>query len=81
MEIINQLLGKELPQSIQIPFKLEYITQINMTIEESWFTKGKFMVHGFVEFKNKDTTGTQNFTANNLSELYIKIQKFCESLR
>lgn len=81
MDTTNQLFGGNLPQSIRMPFDLKYITRIYMCVEESWFTKGKFLVRGSVKFQNGNTTGEQNFEADNLSELYMKIQRFCESLR
>ena len=78
---INQLFDRNLPQSIRMPFDLKYITGIHMNVSESWLTKGMFFVSGSVEFKNGNTTGKQRFEAETLSELYIKIQQFCESLR
>lgn len=78
---INQLFERNLPQSIRMPFDLKYITGIHMNVSESWLTKGVFLVRGSVEFKNGNTTGEQRFEAETLSELYMKIQQFCESLR
>lgn len=81
MDTTNSIFGRNLPQSIQMPFDLKYITGIHMDVSESWFKKGVFLVRGRVEFKNGTTTGTQNFEAETLSELYMKIRQFCESLR
>lgn len=68
-----------LPDCIKNPFSTENIITVTMLGMKSCFTK-EFSYSGWVEFKNGNTTGRQEFKASSFGELYMMIYKFCEQL-
>ena len=83
MNPVKLLFDNNKPQQIiNTPFKLDCINEISMFAYKPLFGNGEeFKVRGAVKFKNGNTRGEQEFTADNLTELFIKIQRFCETLR
>ena len=79
MENIKQIFGNT-PTIVKMPFKGECIESIHIHANRSWSNPNKFIITGSVKFKNGNTTGTQEFEARNLSELFMEIQKFCSTL-
>ena len=77
---MKELFGESLPTLVKDPFKGECINAIHMHAHKS-ILNGGFNFTGHVEFKNGNTEGTQNFKADNLGELYVKIQNFCMTLK
>jgi hypothetical protein len=76
---MEELFGRTVPSVIKDPFDACCINQIAMfAIKSSIY--GTFSFSGSVKFKNGSTEGTQNFEANNLGELYMKVAEFCQSL-
>ena len=76
----NKLFGDTSAVSvIKDPFCSENIESITLRTYRNWFERG-FTTSGTVEFKNGNTEGKQQFEASNLSELFMKIYKFCQSL-
>lgn len=76
---MKELFGEALPTPVRDPFKKECIKAIHLHVNENLFSGG-FRITGSVEFKNDNTEGKQNFEADSLGELYIKIQNFCLTL-
>ena len=70
----------QLPTEIKNPFSMEYIEEIHLHCTKNWIGDG-FSITGNVVFKNSNTTGRQEFKANSLGELFVKIHNFCERLR
>ena len=75
--VINK--ENQLPAEVKNPFSMEYIEDIHMHCTKKWFGDG-FNIWGTVVFKNGDTQGTQEFKAESLGELFVKIHNFCERL-
>jgi hypothetical protein len=78
-----KLLGNSdnsLPAAISNPFSMENVTGISMHATEDCWEKSNFRFWGYVEFKNGDTSGKQEFKASSFGELYMKIYNFCEQL-
>ena len=73
------LFGETLPTEVKNPFNCDCIESIHMHANKNMFGGG-FRFTGSVEFKNDNTEGTQKFKADNLGELYVKIQNFCMTL-
>ena len=71
--------GNQLPVEVKNPFSMEYIEDIHLHCTKKWFGDG-FNIWGTVVFKNGDTQGTQEFKAESLGELFVKIHNFCERL-
>ena len=71
--------GNQLPVEVKNPFSMEYIEDIHLHCTKKWFGDG-FNIWGTVVFKNGDTHGTQEFKAESLGELFVKIHNFCERL-
>ena len=69
----------KLPAEVKNPFSMEYIEDIHMHCAKKWFGEG-YNIYGSVVFKNGDTEGTQEFKAESLGELFVKIHNFCERL-
>lgn len=65
---------------IQNPFKKECIKMIYLRAFKWDAFEGRIDFEGSVSFKSGNTEAEQNFKANSLPELYMKIQQFCESL-
>lgn len=81
-KLINVNLGEEnysKLSEIKNPFLSECITEITMYAWKSDFS-GKVSVRGSVSFKNGNTSGKQEFTANSLPDLFFKIIEFCKNL-
>ena len=62
---------------IENPFSKEYISDIYL---HAFRVCNKVKVMGSVEFTNGNTKGKQDFQADTLPELFIKIYKFCNEL-
>lgn len=78
-----KLLGNsknELPAAVSNPFSMENVKGISMHATEDYWEETKFRFWGYVDFKNGDTSGRQEFKASNFGELYMKIYNFCEQL-
>lgn len=76
----NKLFGNTSAISvINDPFYSKNIESITLRTYKKWFGEG-FTTSGTVEFKNGNTEGKQQFEASNLSELFMKIYEFCQSL-
>lgn len=73
------LFGETLPTEVKNPFNCDYIEGIHMHANKQ-LIGGGFRFTGSVKFENGNTEGTQNFEADNLGELYVKIQNFCMTL-
>ena len=71
--------GNQLPAEVKNPFSMEYIEDIHLHCTKKWFGVG-FNIWGTVVFKNGETQGTQEFKAESLGELFVKIHNFCERL-
>jgi hypothetical protein len=78
---LSAIFGQEQRPSsiIQNPFRLNNIRSIHMNASD-WWNRGKFEFSGTVKFQSGDTSAEQTFKADSFPELYMKIQKFCESL-
>ena len=78
---MSNFLGNQnnLPDCIKNPFSTENIIMVNMMRAKSYFGN-EFRYSGWVEFKNGNTTGRQEFNASSFGELYMMIYKFCEQL-
>ena len=74
-------IGKDnqLPAEINNPFNMQYIEAIHLHCTKKLFDDG-FNFWGSVVFKNGDTEGTQEFKAESLGDLFVKIHNFCERL-
>lgn len=73
------LFGETLPMEVNNPFNCDCIESIHLHANRKMFGGG-FRFSGNVNFENGNTEGTQNFEADNLGELYVKIQNFCMTL-
>ena len=71
--------GNQLPAEVKNPFSMEYIEEIHLHCTKKLFGDG-FHIWGTVKFKNGDTEGTQEFKAEGLGDLFVKIHDFCERL-
>lgn len=71
--------GNQLPAEVKNPFSMEYIEEIHLHCTKKWLGEG-FHIWGTVKFKNGDTEGTQEFKAEGLGDLFVKIHNFCERL-
>ena len=71
--------GSQLPAEVKNPFSMENIDEIHLHCTKKWFGDG-FNIWGSVEFKNGETQGKQEFKAESLGELFVKIHGFCERL-
>ena len=71
--------GSQLPAEVKNPFSMEYIEEIHLHCTKKLFGDG-FHIWGTVKFKNGDTEGTQEFKAEGLGDLFVKIHDFCERL-
>ena len=71
--------NNQLPAEVKNPFSMEHIEEIHLHCTKKWFSDG-FNIWGKVQFKNGDTTGEQEFKAESLGELFVKIHNFCERL-
>ena len=69
----------QLPAEINNPFNMQYIEAIHLHCTKKLFDDG-FNFWGSVVFKNGDTEGTQEFKAESLGDLFVKIHNFCERL-
>lgn len=70
---------KEQISIITDPFKRGCIKSIHMHAYPKSY--GGPDISGSVNFENGDTEGTQNFKAESMAELFMKIYNFCESLK
>jgi hypothetical protein len=78
---MSNLLGNQnnLPDCLKNPFSTESIVSVSMLGYKSSFGN-EFRYSGWVEFKNGNTYGKQEFKASSFGELYMMIYKFCEQL-
>lgn len=83
--LINKIFGdkedKKTPSIINNPFLGENIECIRMVTRRELFNRSKFETYAIIQFKNGDTSGSQEIKASNLSELLIKVYEFCQSLK
>jgi hypothetical protein len=77
--IFKNLNEKNKVNSIQNPFKKGCITSLAMFAHLDTFD-GIPSISGSVTFKNGSTEGTQNFSAESMAELFMKIYTFCQNL-
>lgn len=68
-----------LPTEINNPFNIENIEEVHMHCTKYLFSDS-FHIWGSVVFKNGNTQGKQEFNADSLGDLYMKIYNFCERL-
>lgn len=79
MELLKFLGKEKLPSIINDPFNKTSITKINVTYEDFW-GRGEWKAHGYVYFKNGNTSGDQRFEAETFDEVVIQIKAFIETL-
>ena len=62
---------------IENPFSSECISDVYL---HAFKVRDRTAVRGSVEFTKGNTTGKQEFQADTLSELFLKIYNFCNNL-
>jgi hypothetical protein len=77
---INNIFG-DMPSIINNPFLGENIECIMLVTRRKLFDRRKFETYATIDFKNGNTSGSQEIKASNLPELLMKVYEFCQSLK
>jgi hypothetical protein len=69
----------QLPAVINFPFKKEHVNYISINM---WVSpNGKNTASGYVDFKNGNTSGRQDFTGDDIDIVALKIKAFINQLK
>jgi hypothetical protein len=80
MNSLSKLFGNSSPSIIKNPFGMEHIERISMCMYRSEFDRNKIRFYANINFKNGNTTGSQEIEGENFKDLFEKVYEFCSTL-
>ena len=77
--MLEKYFGRKEINPVKNPFNMRHIERISMFMLKSMFT-GEFSFEATVSFKNGSTSGSQEITGTDFSDLFQKVIDFCKTL-
>ena len=78
--MLEKLFGNKKDVSlIANPFNMRYVQSIHMNMRKRLFSD-ELVFEATIYFKNGSTSGSQDITGTDFSDLFQKVMNFCENL-